>query len=880
MFIKSSLITLALVFSTCNGKDKYNATTSTTSVHKSGKFSISYADGSSVSGPVYTDTVTVAGVTAKNQYFSPVTTLSSSFAGDARDGILGMAYPALSQFNQNPFFNSAKAQGAVKSGVFAFKLAKSGSELYLGGTNSKLYTGSIEYHAVVGSGFWQIGSGKVQVGAKTVVSNIRTIIDSGTTLIYGPPSQVATLYASIPGSKASGNGFYTFPCTSVPNNVAFSWGGKSWTISAANMNLGRESATRCVGAIVGQDLGLGTNVWLVGDSFMKNVYSVFSFDQNAVGFASLKLSPWNWNDRTVFINSRPWKPMFPMTWLSARGFTPYPLVAELWVSPETTASASLPYALRLPDRSDEQSLDNSLMQLKVAPAQDAVGRDVMLKIISKDSVEYRICQDLLRCDITSPGNFQGVLPPLAILDTPHQFSFIVTPRWGHAGKLRLFETVGDVIHYVRCLLKDLDHQNILVNCYSLYQSVYDLQAEMREHRRSPEIAYCLFDFDRALQFPLDTPLRSCRTPASGAMVALSPYHPLDVSFGESEYNPFAFDVACLGNMFKLHFSHATTEFPMLAPLFDKMTTHFISERFSAPEALEFLEYAVKTSTKATYWSTLSPSFHVSWGAYKMPPLSWTYYVLDHIVDYRVGWKLLTFLQRVVGIEHSYTNLHFIEFDHLKVAILRPSQDEPRSTRQSGQRVQAAGMQWVWHCSQAPPVREVAPRRVYRTTYNMSSSDVAEIIAEYESSFVSLCCSYATFVYICYDWLLTLDEEINLFWNRRVSAASILYFAIRYLVIIFWIMGYPTNNLRGVSCEAYMYTIMVTQLLIYVFPAAFSALRVYALTAKNKILAAIVFLFALGPVYANSAHFAWEKPMYLPEWGCVIDDNADHRMGVM
>ncbi|RPD68640.1 acid protease [Lentinus tigrinus ALCF2SS1-7] len=265
--------------STCNGKDKYNATASTTSVHKSGQFSISYGDGSSVSGPVYTDTVTVAGVTAKNQYFAPVTTLSSSFAGDARDGILGMAYPALSH---------AKAQGAVKTGVFAFKLAKSGSELYLGGTNSKLYTGSIEYHTVVGSGFWQIGSGKIQVGAKSVVSNIRTIIDSGTTLIYGPPSQVATLYASIPGSKASGNGFYTFSCTSVPNNVAFSWGGKSWTISAANMNLGRESATRCVGAIVGQDLGLGTNVWLVGDSFMKNVYSVFSFDQNAVGFASLK----------------------------------------------------------------------------------------------------------------------------------------------------------------------------------------------------------------------------------------------------------------------------------------------------------------------------------------------------------------------------------------------------------------------------------------------------------------------------------------------------------------------------------------------------------------------------------------------------------------
>ncbi|TFK91595.1 acid protease [Polyporus arcularius HHB13444] len=282
--------------STCNGKHKYDGKASTTSARKSGQFSISYGDGSSVSGPVYTETVTVAGVTAKGQYFSPVTQLSSSFAGEKMDGILGMAYPALSQFRQNPFFNSAKAQGTVKAGVFAFKLAKSGSELYLGGTNPNLYKDSIEYHSVnTGSGFWQIGSGntaKVLVGSKAVVSNIQTIIDSGTTLIYGPPSQVATFYKSIPGSQVydSKTGFYTFPCNAVPSNVAFSWGGKSWTISAANMNLGRVSSksTQCVGAILGHDLGLGKDVWLVGDSFMKNVYSVFSFDQNAVGFASLK----------------------------------------------------------------------------------------------------------------------------------------------------------------------------------------------------------------------------------------------------------------------------------------------------------------------------------------------------------------------------------------------------------------------------------------------------------------------------------------------------------------------------------------------------------------------------------------------------------------
>ncbi|CDO78035.1 hypothetical protein BN946_scf184885.g1, partial [Trametes cinnabarina] len=140
----------------CSQKDKYNPATSSSGSHKSGSFSIQYGDGSTVSGPVYTDTVSVAGVTVKNQYFSPVNTISPSFGPQADDGILGLAFPAISNLGQSPWFNTAKKQGAVKNGVFGFKLAKSGSELYLGGTDSSLYTGSIEYHAVTGSGFWQI----------------------------------------------------------------------------------------------------------------------------------------------------------------------------------------------------------------------------------------------------------------------------------------------------------------------------------------------------------------------------------------------------------------------------------------------------------------------------------------------------------------------------------------------------------------------------------------------------------------------------------------------------------------------------------------------------------------------------------------------------
>ena len=59
--------------------------------------------------------------------------------------------------------------------------------------------------------------------------------------------------------------------------------------SLYSFNLGETSSGsgKCVGALAGQDLGLGDDVWLLGDSFMKNVYTAFSFDKNAVGFAEL-----------------------------------------------------------------------------------------------------------------------------------------------------------------------------------------------------------------------------------------------------------------------------------------------------------------------------------------------------------------------------------------------------------------------------------------------------------------------------------------------------------------------------------------------------------------------------------------------------------------
>lgn len=104
-----------------------------------------------------------------------MTTLSDKFAADPLDGILGMAFQKISSIGEPPFVNQAKAQGSIKQAVFGMKLAKEGSALYLGGTDTTQYTGEVEYHAITDSGYWQVPGAEIIVNGKTVSQGFDTV---------------------------------------------------------------------------------------------------------------------------------------------------------------------------------------------------------------------------------------------------------------------------------------------------------------------------------------------------------------------------------------------------------------------------------------------------------------------------------------------------------------------------------------------------------------------------------------------------------------------------------------------------------------------------------------------------------------------------------
>jgi cathepsin D len=161
----------------CGSHTRYVPEDSSTSVRLRKTFNTQYGDGSTVSGSLFNDTVSIAGLTATSQTFGAAARFSQGFNVVA-DGILGMAFRSISVYNANPVFQNLAAQGQTTLPSFALKLTAGGSELTLGGLNSNLYAGGVTWVPVTNQGHWEVNFDSVRVGGEVVVGPSPCIIDS------------------------------------------------------------------------------------------------------------------------------------------------------------------------------------------------------------------------------------------------------------------------------------------------------------------------------------------------------------------------------------------------------------------------------------------------------------------------------------------------------------------------------------------------------------------------------------------------------------------------------------------------------------------------------------------------------------------------------
>ncbi|KAF5362015.1 hypothetical protein D9756_002632 [Leucocoprinus leucothites] len=222
-------------------------------------------------------------------------------------GLMGLAFDTIASSKAVPFWQTLASGGAWNESVMAFHLTRfnnasdvqrlePGGSFDMGFTNTSLYTGDIDYVALPSEGtYWILPLNNLLVNGNSVsIPSGRAsyaAIDTGTTLVGGPQSAISLLYNQIPGSQVgSGNfeGYYIYPCdTNVTVQMGFGNSSTAWTISPDDFKLSELEEGQCLGAFFELSGGGSAPPWIIGDTFLKNVYSVFRYEPPSVGFAEL-----------------------------------------------------------------------------------------------------------------------------------------------------------------------------------------------------------------------------------------------------------------------------------------------------------------------------------------------------------------------------------------------------------------------------------------------------------------------------------------------------------------------------------------------------------------------------------------------------------------
>ncbi|KAF2085862.1 acid protease [Saccharata proteae CBS 121410] len=262
--------------------------------------SVTYGSGA-IEGDNYLDNVTIAGITAVNQNVISLNT-AEGFNTSISNSLCGLGFNNIAESNSPTFFSTMVTQGSVDADEFSFFFGRGEdgngncSELVLGGRDTTKIDGDLTTVPVSEEGYWQTDLGGVSIGGKTVDdgSTSQAIIDTGTTVIISPVDVASDIAKALNGYTLTidGESLIVYPCNSK-KAVEITLGGTSFTVSSEDMNLGQitpsfgdlvgasikstDAKGYCLAGIIGADLLSTGSYYILGDTFLKNVYSIFSY---------------------------------------------------------------------------------------------------------------------------------------------------------------------------------------------------------------------------------------------------------------------------------------------------------------------------------------------------------------------------------------------------------------------------------------------------------------------------------------------------------------------------------------------------------------------------------------------------------------------------
>ncbi|XP_062396466.1 pepsin A-like [Sardina pilchardus] len=273
--------------SACKNHRKFNPDASRTFTSTSKPVQIYYGTGS-MTGILGYDTLEVAGITVSNQIFGLTKTEGLFMEFMPWDGILGLAFPSISEAGATPVFDNMMDQGLVSQQLFSVYLNRKAdtetepsSVVIFGEIDPQYYTGSLSWVPLSAETYWQIKMDSVTINGDVVAcaGGCQAIVDTGTSLVIGPYNDIQNINGWV-GVNADKYGNPVVSCGNIMSmpEVVFHINGQPFVLPATAFV--SQAHNRCTTGFMP-----GGEPWILGDVFLREYYTVFDRKSKMVGFA-------------------------------------------------------------------------------------------------------------------------------------------------------------------------------------------------------------------------------------------------------------------------------------------------------------------------------------------------------------------------------------------------------------------------------------------------------------------------------------------------------------------------------------------------------------------------------------------------------------------
>ncbi|TFY50175.1 hypothetical protein EVG20_g11675, partial [Dentipellis fragilis] len=264
-------------------------------VDPASRWSILYNEQSRASGIMARDTIHFGGVSVPGYLFGMAGSASGIITQSIEDGLLGFAPQRGSRMGIPSMAQVLARNGVIPAPITGWFLSRRrdggrGGELALGTPNEAKFKVETLTPPIpnIGGIYWSVPVTGAKINGVPIpaVGNIAAVLDSATTLILMPHHDATAINQQLRAIyDATTENFY-IPCN-TNLQVSFTIDNQDWAIDPRDLVATRRMRPDgyCQSNIQGaSDL---SNTWMLGATFMKNVYAVMNYDTDEIQLARI-----------------------------------------------------------------------------------------------------------------------------------------------------------------------------------------------------------------------------------------------------------------------------------------------------------------------------------------------------------------------------------------------------------------------------------------------------------------------------------------------------------------------------------------------------------------------------------------------------------------